>query len=166
MKTNPLKILTKLNRNRMMQMKKNKKMNMNISLEKIRNKKMKVPMNKKINPTENKENKRCTFNSAFNNKNTSFLLILVTALAGIVLTSPEVFAVGESTDAGLSTGVTNLLAILNNKLTPVVLIAGCLASLIYSFAIAQPKPFILGLVTLCGFGFAKAWITGTYALIG
>ncbi len=84
----------------------------------------------------------------------------------LVLGSQDVWAIGTSTDEGLTTGVANLVAILDNKLTPVVLIAGCLASLVYSFAIAQPKPFILGLVTLCGFGFAKAWIAGTYALVG
>lgn len=92
-----------------------------------------------------------------------FGLIVVAAL---LLEPAAVLAVGDSADAGLTTGVTNLMTILNNKLTPVILIAGCLASLVYSFAIAQPKPFILGVVTLCGFGFAKAWISGTYALIG
>lgn len=94
--------------------------------------------------------------------NFTFLL----AFAALVLVSPELWAVGDAADTGLTTGVTNLLAIINNKLTPVVLVAGCLASLVYSFSIAQPKPFILSLVTLCGFGFARAWINGTYALIG
>jgi hypothetical protein len=75
-------------------------------------------------------------------------------------------AVGNAPDQGLTTGVNNLIAILENKLTPVILIAGCLAALVYSLAVAQPKPFLLSLVTLCGFGFAKAWISGTYALIG
>ena len=109
-----------------------------------------------------KENKKFGMNKYRKN----ILLITLIALVGLILSAPELLAVGDAADAGLTTGVTNLLAILNNKLTPVVLIAGCLAALVYSFAIAQPKPFILALVTLCGFGFAKAWITGTYALIG
>ncbi len=100
-----------------------------------------------------------------NHKNKNLLLFGLIVAAGLILDPTTVLAVGDSADAGLTTGVTNLMTILNNKLTPVVLIAGCLASLVYSFAIAQPKPFILGLVTLCGFGFAKAWITGTYALV-
>ena len=98
-------------------------------------------------------------------KNKSLLMFGLMMTAGLILDPAEVLAVGNAEDAGLTTGVTNLVAILENKLTPVILIAGCLASLVYSFAIAQPKPFILGLVTLCGFGFAKAWITGTYALV-
>lgn len=98
--------------------------------------------------------------------NTRVKLTFLLALAALILVSPELWAVGDSADVGLSTGVTNLMTILNNKLTPVVLVAGCLASLVYSFSIAQPKPFILSLVTLCGFGFARAWINGTYALIG
>lgn len=98
---------------------------------------------------------------------TSYLLLpFIMVAAALILGPQEALAVGNAADAGLTTGVTNLIAILDNKLTPVVLIAGCLASLVYSFAIAQPKPFILGLVTLCGFGFAKAWISGTYALCG
>lgn len=101
-----------------------------------------------------------------NNKNMVHLLTCLVVIAGFIMLAPDVLAVGDAPDAGLSTGVTNLLAILNNKLTPVILIAGCLASLVYSLSIAQPKPFILGLVTLCAFGFAKAWIAGTYALIG
>lgn len=100
-----------------------------------------------------------------NHHNTRLKIYVLLALVSLVLVSPELWAVGDSADTGLSTGVTNLMAIINNKLTPVVLVAGCLASIVYSFAIAQPKPFILSLVTLCGFGFAKAWITGTYALI-
>ena len=98
-------------------------------------------------------------------KSTYWLLFSLIVAVGFILSSPELLAVQDCSDAGLSTGVTNLLAIINNKLTPVVLVAGCLASLVYSFSIAQPKPFILSLVTLCGFGFARAWITGTYALI-
>lgn len=92
----------------------------------------------------------------------TFLLMAVALVFG----SSEVLAVGNGPDAGLNTGVENLVAILENKLTPVILIAGCLAALVYSLSIAQPKPFLLSLVTLCGFGFAKAWIAGTYALVG
>lgn len=95
-----------------------------------------------------------------------FMLIFFVVIAISILTAPGVLAVQAAPDTGLSTGVTNLLLILNNKLTPVILTAGCLAALVYSLAIAQPKPFLLSLVTLCGFGFAKAWISGTYALIG
>lgn len=141
-----------------MKIKKNRNLTLNL------NKNSNINMNVNNRKTNVRENNNFPFNAK--SKSLPYLLILFVALAGIVLSSPDVLAVGDSTDAGLSTGVTNLLAILNNKLTPVVLIAGCLASLIYSFAIAQPKPFILGLVTLCGFGFAKAWIAGTYALIG
>lgn len=93
------------------------------------------------------------------------LPFLIMAIA-LILNSSEVLAVRDAPDAGLTTGVTNLISILENKLTPVILIAGCLAALVYSLSIAQPKPFLLSLVTLCGFGFAKAWIAGTYALVG
>lgn len=105
-------------------------------------------------------------NTLNQNRRSFFLLSFFIVGAALILNSPEALAVGAAPDAGLTTGVTNLIAILDNKLTPVILIAGCIASLVYSFAIAQPKPFILALVTLCGFGFAKAWITGTYALCG
>jgi uncharacterized paraquat-inducible protein A len=91
--------------------------------------------------------------------------LLLMAIA-LVFSSSAVLAVGNAADVGLTTGVNNLVAILENKLTPVILIAGCLAALVYSLSIAQPKPFLLSLVTLCGFGFAKAWIAGTYALVG
>ena len=120
--------------------------------------------NKIENNIKNKRKINMTVNMKLKNKTWAMFVLIVTA--GLILDPAAVFAVGDSTDVGLTTGVTNLLAILNNKLTPVVLIAGCLASLVYSFAIAQPKPFILGVVTLCGFGFAKAWISGTYALVG
>lgn len=93
------------------------------------------------------------------------LPLLLIAIA-LVFGTTDVLAIGNAPDAGLTTGVTNLVAILENKLTPVILIAGCLAALVYSLSIAQPKPFLLSLVTLCGFGFAKAWIAGTYALVG
>lgn len=114
---------------------------------------------------KNNMNMNMNMNTNIKQQNKTFLLFGLTMAAGLILDPAEVSAVGNAADAGLTTGVTNLVAILDNKLTPVVLIAGCLASLVYSFAIAQPKPFILGLVTLCGFGFAKAWITGTYALV-
>jgi len=96
---------------------------------------------------------------------TMSLLCFFVIAAAFLLAAPDVMAVGDAPDRGLTTGVANLLAILNNKLTPIILVAGCLASLVYSLSIAQPKPFILGLVTLCFFGFARAWIDGTYALI-
>lgn len=98
------------------------------------------------------------------NQHTAFMLFFLVA-AAFVLNTPEVMAVANAPDAGLTTGVTDLLLILNNKLTPVILVAGCIASLVYSFAISQPKPFLLALVTLTGFGFARSWINGTYALI-
>ena len=153
MKTNPRKVLMKLNRRKPMRIETNRNIDSRIKQKRKIN--MNINSNRKSNMKDVKS------------KNISFFLMLLIATAGIISAPPEVLALGQdTTDAGLNTSVTNLLAILNNKLTPVVLIAGCLASLIYSFAIAQPKPFILGLVTLCAFGFAKAWINGTYALIG
>lgn len=149
MKTNPRKTLMKLNRRKPMK------------IENHRNIDSRLKQKRKLNMKKNKN-----FISKINSKNLSFFLILFIAVAGLVLSSSEVLAVKDAADAGLSVGVTNLMGILNNKLTPVVLVAGCLASLAYSLAIAQPKPFIMGLVTLCGFGFAKAWIAGTYALVG
>ncbi len=99
------------------------------------------------------------------NQHTAFMLSFIVIAAAFILNTPEAMAVANAPDAGLTAGVTDLLLILNNKLTPVILVAGCIASLVYSFAISQPKPFLLALVTLTGFGFARAWINGTYALI-
>jgi hypothetical protein len=134
----------------MIQLKNHK--NMKLKLENIRKRKMKMITKQRANPKAT--------------KSLPFVVLLFMATAGFLLSSPEVLAVGNAPDQGLTTGVNNLIAILENKLTPVILIAGCLAALVYSLAVAQPKPFLLSLVTLCGFGFAKAWISGTYALIG
>ena len=111
------------------------------------------------------KSKKTKMSNTTPNQHTAYLLSFIVITTAFVLNAPEVMAVANAPDAGLTTGVTDLLLILNNKLTPVILVAGCIASLVYSFAISQPKPFIMAIVTLTGFGFAKAWINGTYALV-
>jgi hypothetical protein len=86
------------------------------------------------------------------------------AMASLVC-STDVLAVGNSVDAGLNTGVGNLTSILNNSLIPIILLCGCLASIAVSFIKQSPTPFIVGLITITSFGFARAWINGTYAVL-
>ncbi len=139
-------------------------MKINLQLIKKMNKNIKISNNRRMNRMKNlmKYTKKIPIKTRGHYVLLAFLLMGIAFVFG----SSEVLAVGNGPDAGLNTGVANLVAILENKLTPVILIAGCLAALVYSLSIAQPKPFLLSLVTLCGFGFAKAWIAGTYALVG
>lgn len=90
----------------------------------------------------------------------SFLIIF----GAFLLCNSMVLAVGNSPDAGLNTSVGNLTSILNNSLVPIVLICGCLAGAALSFMKSSPTPFIIALITTASFGFAKAWIGGTYAV--
>lgn len=90
----------------------------------------------------------------------SFLVIAIV----LTLCSTDAFAVQNSVDAGLNTSVTNLTSILNNSLVPVILICGCLGGAAMSFMKSSPTPFIIALITTASFGFAKAWIGGTYAV--
>lgn len=85
--------------------------------------------------------------------------------AAFMLYGTDVLAVGNSVDAGLNTSVGNLTSILNNSLIPIILVCGCLASIVMSFMKQSPTPFIIGLITTAGFGFAHAWIRGTYAVL-
>ena len=82
----------------------------------------------------------------------------------VIFCGPQAWAVGNGPDAGLNTSVGNLTNILNNNIIPVVLITGCLAGIAFSFMKSSPAPFVIALITTVSFGFAKAWINGTYAL--
>lgn len=90
----------------------------------------------------------------------SFLIII----GAFLLCNSLALAVGQSPDAGLNTSVGNLTSILNNNLVPIILIIGCLAGAAISFMKSSPTPFIIALITTASFGFAKAWIGGTYAV--
>lgn len=80
--------------------------------------------------------------------------------------TPEVFGAKteELTDLGFKASTTNLFAILNNSLIPIVLIAGCLASAALAFMKSSPTPFVIAVLTTISFGFAKVWINTTYAI--
>ena len=84
-------------------------------------------------------------------------------LAFLALT-PEVFAVANTTDAGLNTSTANLVGIVNGSLVPIVLISGCLAAAALSFMKSSPAPFIIAILTTISFGFARVWINTTYAI--
>lgn len=94
-------------------------------------------------------------------KNPLFVLSLMAL--GTVL-CPDVYAIGNSPDAGLNASVGNLTSILNNNLVPIILICGCLAGAAFSFMKSTPAPFVIALITTASFGFAKVWINTTYAL--
>lgn len=92
---------------------------------------------------------------------THWALIAVTFL----LSGTDVLAIGNSVDTGLNTSVGNLTSILDNSLIPIILVCGCLAGIAVSFMKQSPTPFIIGLITTAGFGFAHSWIKGTYAVL-
>ncbi|MDP4154217.1 MAG: hypothetical protein Q8929_01150 [Bacillota bacterium] len=98
-------------------------------------------------------------------KNKILILTYLSLIAVIMLYGTDVFAVGESGDAGLNASVGNLVSILKNNLVPIVLVCGCLAGVALSFMKSSPTPFIVALITTASFGFAHAWINGTYAVL-
>src|SRR5260221_14023620 len=100
-----------------------------------------MTINKTKNNTHNNIKNKRKRKMNVRSKNRSLLIFGLIFASGLILDSEAVLAVGNAADAGLTTGVTNLITIMDNKLTPVILIAGCLASLVYSLSIAQPKPF-------------------------
>jgi hypothetical protein len=87
------------------------------------------------------------------------------ALFFLALT-PEVLGVKseELTDKGFKQSTSDLLAILNNSLIPITLVAGCLASAALAFMKSTPTPFVIAILTTISFGFAKVWINTTYAI--
>ncbi len=80
--------------------------------------------------------------------------------------TPEVFGAETENikDDGFKLSTTNLLAILNNSLIPITLIAGCLASAALAFMKSSPTPFVIAILTTISFGFAKVWINTTYTI--
>lgn len=105
-----------------------------------------------------------SFKIAGKNINNSLTLSFFITLGAFLLCNSIALAVGQSPDAGLNTSVGNLTSILNNNLVPIILIIGCLAGAAISFMKSSPTPFIIALITTASFGFAKAWIGGTYAV--
>ena len=97
-------------------------------------------------------------------KNKLLILTYLSLIAVFMLCGTDVLAVGASVDTGLNTSVGNLTGILDKSLVPVVLLCGCLAGVALSFMKSSPAPFIVALITTVSFGFAHAWITGTYAV--
>ncbi len=108
--------------------------------------------------------KKIIYNNKEDRQSFLFLWTYFAITAAFMLCGTDVFAVGQSTDSGLNTSVGNLTSILNNSLVPIVLICGCLAGAAISFTKSSPTPFIIALITTASFGFAKAWINGTYAV--
>lgn len=107
-----------------------------------------------------------SYNTLMTNQSFNKLLKLSVFIvaAAFLICGADVLAVGNSPDAGLNTSVGNLTSILNNNLVPIILICGCLAGAAISFMKSSPTPFIIALITTASFGFAKAWIGGTYAV--
>ncbi|MBY0500430.1 MAG: hypothetical protein K2P93_00305 [Alphaproteobacteria bacterium] len=99
-------------------------------------------------------------NSVYTAEVKTFCLLMIAFL----MFTPEAFGVANTNDAGFNQSTTNLVAIINNSLVPITLIAGCLASAALAFMKSTPTPFVIAILTTISFGFAKVWINTTYAI--
>ena len=100
-------------------------------------------------------------NYSVHTENIKALCLFVIAF---LLFTPEAFGVADTTDAGFNASSNTLVGIINNKLVPITLIAGCLASAALAFMKSSPAPFVIAILTTISFGFAKVWINTTYAI--
>lgn len=98
-------------------------------------------------------------------KNKLLILTYLSLITVFMLWGTDALAISASVDTGLNTSVANLTSILDKSLVPIVLVCGCLAGVALSFMKSSPTPFIVALITTASFGFAHAWITGTYAVL-
>ncbi|MBP9776729.1 MAG: hypothetical protein KBD36_02655 [Alphaproteobacteria bacterium] len=110
--------------------------------------------------TINKLKKPFNDNSVYTEKIKAFCLVVIAFL----LLTPEAFGVADAGDAGFNASSNTVVAIINNKLVPITLIAGCLASAALAFMKSSPAPFVIAILTTISFGFAKVWINTTYAI--
>ena len=108
----------------------------------------------------NKIKKLFKNNSVYTEEIKIFCLVVIAFL----LFSPEAFGVADTADAGFNASSNTLVGIINNKLVPITLIAGCLASAALAFMKSSPAPFVIAILTTISFGFAKVWINTTYAI--
>ena len=108
----------------------------------------------------NKLKKTLKRNSAYTEEVKTFCLFVIAFL----LFTPEAFGVADAGDAGFNASSNTVVAIINNKLVPITLIAGCLASAALAFMKSSPAPFVIAILTTISFGFAKVWINTTYAI--
>ncbi|MBL8675985.1 MAG: hypothetical protein JNJ47_00945 [Alphaproteobacteria bacterium] len=110
--------------------------------------------------TINKINNPLKGNSVYTTEVKTFCLFVIAFL----LFTPEAFGVADTADAGFNTSSNTLVGIIDNKLVPIILIAGCLASAALAFMKSSPAPFVIAILTTISFGFAKVWINTTYAI--
>ena len=108
----------------------------------------------------NKLKKYFNDNSVYTEKIKALCLFVIAFLVFI----PEAFGVGATNDAGFNASSATLVDIINNKLVPITLIAGCLASAALAFMKSSPAPFVIAILTTISFGFAKVWINTAYAI--